>query len=637
MAADRVAELGQTLEEFEHFAQLGGRECFAVSEVFQLYLVSTERDEDLVKRGVVVHILFALLALDEIERRAGDVDFALLHEFRHLAVEEGEKQCADVRTVHIGVGHDDDAAVAETGEVKRALLVTGSNASADGRDERLDFGVLKHLVEAGFFDIDDFTFDRKDRLVTAVAALLGRTTGRVALDDIQLGERRVALGAVGQLAGESAAGESAFANGFAGFAGGLASAGGCEAFFNDALRNGGIRVEVGHQCLVGDRANDAFHLWRDEFDLRLGLEPGVRVFNRENADETLAHIVAADRGILVFNQAVGLGVLIDRAGERRAEAGGVRAAIRIRDRVGEAQNLVVVAVVVLQHDIHIHVVLDLGLILVFESDLAFSSNDDRLRMQELLVLAELADELLDAHFVNPMLGAHCLPALVGEGDFEAGIEEGEFAQTGGQLRKLELRCDREDRRVGQESDECAGLFFVFDFTDDGEFLHRHTALESHVVHLAVAGHLDLEPITERIDALGADAVQTARVFIGTLAELAARMEIREHEFECGDFEFRMDVHRNAAAVVLNRAGSIDMNGDIDFRAEACQVFVDRVVEHLEHAMVQAAFICRPDIHAGALAHAGEAFEFVDFGGVVFFAFGSGVLFFGHQESGRYSV
>ena len=206
MAADRVAELRQTLEEFEHFAQLGGRECFAVGEVFQLYLVSTERDEDFVERGVIVHILFALLALDEIERRARDVDFALLHEFRHLAVEKGEKQSADVRAVHIGVGHDDDAAVAETGEVERALLVAGSNASADGSDERLDFGVLKHLVEAGFFDIDDFTFDRKDRLVAAVAALFGRTTGRVALDDIELGERWIALGAVGQLAGESAAG-----------------------------------------------------------------------------------------------------------------------------------------------------------------------------------------------------------------------------------------------------------------------------------------------------------------------------------------------------------------------------------------------------------------------------------------------
>jgi hypothetical protein len=34
-----------------------------------------------------------------------------------------------------------------------------------------------------------------------------------------------------------------------------------------------------------------------------------------------------------------------------------------------------------------------------------------------------------------------------------------------------------------------------------------------------------------------------------------------------------------------------------------------------------------------LADAGEAFEFVNFGGVVFFAFGSGILFVGHAGNG----
>jgi hypothetical protein len=72
-----------------------------------------------------------------------------------------------------------------------------------------------------------------------------------------------------------------------------------------------------------------------------------------------------------------------------------------------------------------------------------------------------------------------------------------------------------------------------------------------------------------------------------------------------------------------------MDGHIDFRAVAGEVFVDRVVEDLEDAVVEAAFVCWPDIHAGALADAGEAFEFVDFRGVVFFDFGSGILFVGH--------
>jgi hypothetical protein len=55
-----------------------------------------------------------------------------------------------------------------------------------------------------------------------------------------------------------------------------------------------------------------------------------------------------------------------------------------------------------------------------------------------------------------------------------------------------------------------------------------------------------------------------------------------------------------------------MDGDIDFRAVSGEVFVDRVVENFEDAVVEAAFVCGPDIHARALADAGEAFEFVDF-------------------------
>jgi hypothetical protein len=74
----------------------------------------------------------------------------------------------------------------------------------------------------------------------------------------------------------------------------------------------------------------------------------------------------------------------------------------------------------------------------------------------------------------------------------------------------------------------------------------------------------------------------------------------------------VNIDRDAAAVVADRAGAIDMDGDIDFRAVSGEVFVDRVVENFEDAVVEAAFVCGPDIHSGALADAGEAFEFVDF-------------------------
>jgi hypothetical protein len=64
-----------------------------------------------------------LAGLDLVQRRLGDVDVAALHQLGHLAVEEGQQQRADVRAVHVGVGHDDDAVVAQLGDVE--VVVAG--------------------------------------------------------------------------------------------------------------------------------------------------------------------------------------------------------------------------------------------------------------------------------------------------------------------------------------------------------------------------------------------------------------------------------------------------------------------------------------------------------------------------------
>jgi hypothetical protein len=53
---------------------------------------------------------------------------------------------------------------------------------------------------------------RQDRLRAAIAALLGGATGRVTLDDENLGQRRVFLLAVGELAGQAGDVERAFAS-----------------------------------------------------------------------------------------------------------------------------------------------------------------------------------------------------------------------------------------------------------------------------------------------------------------------------------------------------------------------------------------------------------------------------------------
>ena len=75
--------------------------------------VSAEFDQDVVEFVIVLDVFRALFAGDEVEWRLGDVEESALHEERHVAAEKREKQGADVRTVHVGIGHDDDFVVAD--------------------------------------------------------------------------------------------------------------------------------------------------------------------------------------------------------------------------------------------------------------------------------------------------------------------------------------------------------------------------------------------------------------------------------------------------------------------------------------------------------------------------------------------
>ena len=126
----------------------------------------------------------------------------------------------------------------------------------EGDDQRPDVLAREDLVQARLLDVEDLAAQRQDRLEPAVAALLRRATGRVALDDVQLAPRRVALLAVGELAGQRHAVERALADDeVARLAGRLARAGGRQALLDDPAAVGGVLLEVLAEA-VGDRRLD---------------------------------------------------------------------------------------------------------------------------------------------------------------------------------------------------------------------------------------------------------------------------------------------------------------------------------------------------------------------------------------------
>jgi hypothetical protein len=99
---------------------------------------------------------------------------------------------------------------------------------------------------------------------------------------------------------------------------------------------------------------------------------------------------------------------------------------------------------------------------------------------------------------------------------------------------------------------------------------------------AVAHHLDLEAVGQGVGHRHADAVQAAgeavgRVFVG-LVELAAGVQAGEHHLDGGHALDRVDLDRDAAAVVAHAHRAVGVQGDGDLAAEAGHRLVGGVVD-----------------------------------------------------------
>ena len=206
-------------------------------------------DEIVLQRLPVLEVLLRGTALHLVEWRLGDVEVPALDHLRHLPVEEGEQQRANMGAVDVGVGHDDDLVVAQLVDVE----FLAADAGAQGRDKGSDLGGTQHLVEAGALDVEDLATQWQHRLVLTVAGLLGGAAGRVTLDDEDFGLRRVALLAVGKLAGKRGDIEGTLApRELARLARGLAGGGGLDHLGDDGARLGGMLLEPCAKLLVDE-------------------------------------------------------------------------------------------------------------------------------------------------------------------------------------------------------------------------------------------------------------------------------------------------------------------------------------------------------------------------------------------------
>ncbi len=127
--------------------------------------------------------------------------------------------------------------------------------------------------------------------------------------------------------------------------------------------------------------------------------------------------------------------------------------------------------------------------------------------------------------------------------------------------------------------------------------------------MAVAAHVDGQPLRAGVDDGRADAVQTAgHLVAGVLAaELAAGVQDGIDDGDGGQTGIGLDVHGDAAAVVGD-LNDVILDLDLNVVAVAGQRFVDGVVHDLVDQMMQAALTGGADIHAGRLRTASRPFR-----------------------------
>jgi hypothetical protein len=191
-----------------------------------------------------------------------------------------------------------------------------------------------------------------------------------------------------------------------------------------------VLVKILAETFVNERFDGAFDV-AIQLALGLAFKLRLRKFYRDDGDETFANIVSADGDfvLLLFQHAEGIRVVVDRARERRTEAGEVRAAVDRIDRIGEGENVFGVGVVILQRDFHFHLIA-----LAFHVNRRVVEN----AFAAVQMLHKFGDAAGEAEF-GLLVGA----TLIFERDLQALVEEGEFAKTLGERVKT-IDCGRED-------------------------------------------------------------------------------------------------------------------------------------------------------------------------------------------------
>ena len=359
--------------------------------------------------------------------------------------------------------------------------------------------------------------------------------------------------------------------------------------------------EVLRERLVGGAVDNAADVRVAELGLRLAFELRLGQAYGDDAGETLGDVFARQVLVLLLEQVIGPRIGVDDARDGGAEANHVAAAFVRVDGVGEREDRWLVRHVPLQGDVDLDAVL-----------LVAGTDDHDAGMHDLFAVIHERDVLGDAAFVLPRL-VGAVAALVDQAQRKHWCEERHLAHAARQ-RVAVVANVLENLAVGQEGDGRAARAVP------------RLALRERVLRIAlgvvlakdetVATDFDVQLLGQRVDDGNADAMETAGDLVAAAAELAAGMELGEHNLDGRHALVGHHRDGDAAAVVGAGHRPVGVQGDRDLGAVPGERLVDGVVEHLPDEVVEATRARRSDVHAWTPSNRFETLENGDVVGAV---------------------
>ncbi len=374
--------------------------------------------------------------------------------------------------------------------------------------------------------------------------------------------------------------------------------------------------------------------WSAEHLLRLALELWLRQPDRDHRGQALKHVLLQDRLVPCAQYPGRPELLVQCLDQRPLEPRHVRAALGRGNDVHERPDDGVVSGVPAQGDIDLEFPLDVGrrhVAEVVEDGNRFSKPAGTGQPQHVghrlagaQLGAEFADAAAEMKLDGPrqaVIGAIAGRPVVGDGDRQARDEVGGLPCPLNQCLDVNVGSRHEDLpvwpepgpRPGARLGHLADLAQARSRPESGvrpvaAVFARHAPAEAGRPLVALPVHVHIEPVRQCVDDGCPDAVQSARSGVRAAAELAAGMQSGHDELDAVQAGLRLDVDRDAAAVVVDLGRVIGMQGDFDLGARTVQGLIDRVVDDLPQAMLHAPAIGRADIHAGPLTHRVETLE-----------------------------